>query len=386
MSRKIIHLDLDAFFCAAEELTDPALRGKPFAVGGKPNERGVVASCSYAARMRGVRSAMPTARALRLCPQLILVPARHKRYEELSDQVMSRLRNLTPLVEQISIDEAFLDVSDLPQPTEEIARALQRRIQSELSLPCSVGVAANKLIAKIANEAGKSSHRGEAPPNALTVVPPGQESAFLDPLPCEMLWGVGPKTAVRLAGLGIRTIGDIARWPENDLARRFGENGRDLARHARGVDDRPVVSGHEIKSISQETTFIKDVVEDKALERTLKELSTQVARRLRSDHLAGTTVRLKIRWSDFTTLSRQITLPTPTDQDDVIASTAIKLMRLARDARQAVRLIGVGVSNLQAPVRQLGLFDQDSEKSRRLQSALDQLREKFGEDAIQKGK
>jgi DNA polymerase-4 len=386
MPRKIIHLDLDAFFCAVEELQNPSLRGKPFAVGGKPNERGVVASCSYAARMLGIRSAMPMARAVRLCPQLIIVSSQHALYEKYSDQVMERLRDLTPLVEQISIDEAFLDVSDLSDPVESIARGLQRKIQSELDLPCSVGAATNKLIAKIANEVGKSSHRGNTAPSAITIVPPESESAFLDPLPCEMLWGVGPKTTKRLNDLGIHTIGDITRRDEHDLIRRFGENGRDMIRHAQGIDTRPVITEHEIKSISQETTFVKDVSDERALEKTLKELSAQVGRRLRYDQLAGTTIKLKIRWSDFTTLSRQITLPTPTDQDDEIAATAIKLMRVVRDAHQTVRLIGVGVSNLQAPIRQLELFDHTSEKHRRLQAAVDQLKEKFGDKVIQKGK
>src|SRR5512146_763315 len=241
MPRTILHIDLDAFFCAVEEIRNPELRGKAFAVGGKPEERGVVASCSYAARRTGVRSAMPMSRAIRLSPGLIIVSSRHSHYSEVSRQVMQRLRDLTPLMEQISIDEAFLDISDAQQSLEDIALSLQTRIREELQLPCSIGIASNKLVAKIATEVGKAlrlreirSAQGEAkPPNAVTVVPFGEEAAFIAPLPAEMLWGVGPKTSARLTELGIYTIGDIAKWPESELIRMFGENGRDLAHHAR---------------------------------------------------------------------------------------------------------------------------------------------------------
>ena len=276
MSRKVLHLDLDAFYCAVEEQRDPALRGKPFAVGGRPEERGVVSSCSYAARKFGVRSAMPMSRAVRLCPSLIVVPARHKAYGEVSRQVMERLHALTPLVEQISIDEAFLDVSDLPEPGEVIARRLQEVIRDEFGLPCSLGVAANKLVAKIASDVGKAAARSGGPPNAIQVVPSGQEVEFLAPLPVMMLWGVGPKTATRLEELGIKTMGDLARWPEADLARRFGKVGHELSRHARGLDDRPIVTTREAKSISQETTFVRDIRDGVLLRRTLRSLADQV--------------------------------------------------------------------------------------------------------------
>ena len=273
MPRKILHLDLDAFFCAVEELHNPALRGKPFAVGGRPESRGVVASCSYAARQFGVHSAMPMARALRLCPGLLVVSTRHGVYGDYSRQVMDRLYQLTALVEPISIDEAFLDLSDLPEPGLEIARRLQSRIQQELGLPCSLGVATNKLVAKIATDTGKAARRGPTPPNAITVVPPGEEAAFLAPLPVSALWGVGPKSAARLEGMGIHTIGDLAQMSPAALVSHFGKNGADLARHARGIDDAPVVTTHEVKSISQETTFERDLRESEALRRTLLDLS-----------------------------------------------------------------------------------------------------------------
>jgi DNA polymerase IV len=400
MARTILHLDLDAFFCAVEETQNPDLRGKAFAVGGKPDERGVVASCSYAARRDGVRSAMPMSRALRLCPGLIILPGRHRLYREVSRQVMERLHDLTALVEQISIDEAFLDISDLRDDPERLARRLQARIRDEVHLPCSIGIASNKLVAKIATEVGKalrlremrSAQREIGPPNAVTVVPYGEEAAFLSLLPADMLWGVGPKTSKRLSELGIHTIGDIAKWPENELIRLFGENGRDLSRHARGVDTRPIVTERETKSISQEVTFSVDVQSDKVLEKTVREQSAQVARQLRKENLAGRTIKLKIRWPDFTTLTRQTTLGHRTDQEEEIAKAALELMKSVRAPNQAVRLIGVGVSGLGQPVRQLELWDtseavlrMDSEKSRKLQEAVDALQEKYGRDVVHKG-
>jgi DNA polymerase-4 len=387
MPRKILHLDLDAFFCAVEELRDASLRGRPFAVGGKPDERGVVSSCSYAARRFGVRSAMPMARAVKLCPKLIIIPARHKTYSETSEQVMARLRALTPLVEQISIDEAFLDVSDLPEPGEALARRLQATIHGELGLPCSLGVAANKLVAKIATEVGKAANRAGTYPNAITVVPPGEEAAFLAPLPVEMLWGVGPKTAARLEALGIRTIGDVARWPEGDLVSRFGKMGREFALRARGMDERPVVTVHAAKSISQETTFVRDVGQGEALRRTLRELAEGVGRQLRRERLVGATVRLKLRWANFTMLTRQMKLAQPTDRDDVIHSAAAQLFDSVWRPGKPVRLLGVAVADLGPPPRaeQLSLWDDGSEKQQRLQSAVDELRERFGEGAIRRG-
>ncbi|HRQ22251.1 MAG TPA: DNA polymerase IV [Anaerolineales bacterium] len=386
MSRTILHLDLDAFFCSVEEIQNPGLRGKPFAVGGKPNERGVVASCSYPARALGIRSAMPMSRAVRLCKDLIIVPGRHKLYREYSENVMEKLRNLTPLVEQISIDEAFLDISDVQQAPARLALDLQTAIQTELNLPSSIGIASNKLVAKIATEVGKkSSNRKNEPPFGLTIVPAGDEAKFLAPLPADMLWGVGPKTNARLAELGIHTIGDIARWPQKELVNLFGENGRDLWNHANGIDNRPIVTEYETKSISQETTFSVDVRDEKTLEKTLREQSRDVARQLRRSDLVGKTVKLKIRWSDFTTLTRQTTLPTSTDNEDEIFRTAVRLMKTVRAQNQAVRLIGVGVSGIGSPVRQLSLWDAGSEKSRKLQEVVDHLQEKYGTSVVREG-
>ncbi len=386
MPRTILHLDLDAFYCSVEEIQNPQLRGKPFAVGGKPDERGVVASCSYAARALGVRSAMPMSHAARLCRDLIIIPGRHKLYGEYSEKVMEKLHNLTSLVEQISIDEAFLDISDIQTDKTRLALDLQRIIQTELNLPSSVGIASNKLVAKIATEVGKkSSKKKNEPPFGFTVVPAGEEAQFLAPLPADMLWGVGPKTNARLAELGIHTIGDIARWPQKELVSLFGENGRDLWQHANGIDNRPVVTEYETKSISQETTFSVDIQDQKKLEKTMREQARDVARQLRKNDLAGKTVKIKIRWPDFTTLTRQVTLPTSTDNEDEIYHAAVKLMNTVRKPNQAVRLIGVGVSGIGAPVRQLSLWEVGSEKSRKLREVVDQLQEKYGKSVIRKG-
>lgn len=385
MPRKILHLDLDAFFCAVEEQHDPSLRGKPFAVGGRPDQRGVVASCSYAARRFGIHSAMPMARAVRLCPELIVVSSHFRAYRAASREVMARLHALTPLVEQLSIDEAFLDVSDLSEASEVLARRLQATIRTELGLPCSLGVATNKLVAKIANNIGKAQARTEGPPNAIKVVAPGQEAAFLAPLPVDELWGVGPKTAERLAQLGLRTIGDIARRSETDLARRFGKHGHDLARRARGLDDRPVEIEHEAKSISQETTFAKDISDGELLRRVLCQQSESVGRRLRKSNLSGTTVKIKLRWADFTTLTRQLTLDHPTNLDREIVEAAHQLFEQTWPPGKRVRLVGVGVSGFETPAYQLSLWDPAPETDQSLQSTLDDLRERFGDEAIRRG-
>jgi DNA polymerase-4 len=316
---------------------------------------------------------------------LIIVPSRYGAYEAASRQVMARLHQLTPLVEQLSIDEAFLDVSDLPERAELIARRLQGAINRELGLPCSLGVAANKLVAKIANNVGKASVKSDRPPNTIKVVPPGQEALFLAPLPVTELWGVGPKTAEQLAQFGVRTIGDLARWSEADLVRRFGKLGRDLARRARGLDERPVETEYEAKSISQETTFARDINDATTLRRTLRRLSEQVGRRLRRKGLYGTTVKIKLRWSDFTTLTRQITLDHPTNLDSDIFAAAGQLFDQTWPPGKRVRLVGVGVTGFDTAAYQLGLWDADPEQTHRLQDTLDELRERFGSGAIQRG-
>ncbi len=384
-SRKVIHLDLDAFFCSVEELRRPELRGKPFAVGGRPETRGVIASCSYAARMCGVHSAMPTSRALRLCPELILISGEHGHYSEYSRKVMAILGRYSGLIEQVSIDEAFLDVSDLARPGVEIARDIQQAIRQELDLPCSLGIASNKLVAKIATDAGKAVHRGITPPCAILEVPAGGEADFLAPMPVQALWGVGPKTAARLKSLGIHTIGDLARDPEQKLVKLFGKYGHDISRHARGVDNSPIEPEHDIKSISQETTFDRDIADAVKLHQVLRNQSEKVAFRLRSKNLTATTVRIKVRWPDFSTQSRQLTLPQATNQDTVITHGALTLFDSLWDGKIKVRLIGVGVSGLQPEIWQPSLWDTPNDKERRLLAAMDELKDRYGRKIVQRG-
>lgn len=383
--RKIIHLDLDAFFCAVEELRHPELRGKPFAVGGKPNERGVVASCSYAARRMGVRSALPMAKAVRLCPQLLIVSVDHAEYSRHSQRVMDILREHSALVEQISIDEAFLDLSDLAQTGAELARGLQSEINTRLKLPCSLGVAANKLVAKVATDTGKARHRTGAYPNTILVVPPGQEAAFLAPLPATALWGVGPKTAVRLADAGILSIGDLAGLDEARLTRLFGAYGHEMGLRARGIDDRALETEHETKSVSCETTFERDIRDEERLRLTLRQQCEEVGRRLRAEGLCAGTVRIKLRWPDFSTHSRQVSLTQATDQDRVILAAAQGLFEGIWERGKAVRLLGVGTSKLTQAAYQLSLFDTSQDKEHRLLEALDALRARFGDQAVRVG-
>jgi len=385
--RRIIHLDLDAFYCAVEEGRDPTLSGKPFAVGGRPDQRGVVSSCSYAARAKGVRSAMPMRTALGLCPELLIVSGHFRAYRAASRQVMKKLRDLTPQVEQISIDEAFLEVTDLPDPIEEIAQRLQGSIRNELDLPNSLGIASNKLVAKIATDVGKMDVEKGVSPNAITIVPPGQEAEFLDKLPVTMLWGVGPKTGEKLALLEITTIGGLARHPEVDLVRRFGKIGYDLSLRAKDIDNRPIVLSHEAKSISQEVTFIQDVVDRQKLVETLRRQAQNVARQIKKQNLTARTVKIKLRWADFTTLTRQTTPSVPFDDQDVIAHHAVELFEREWGGpdRQPVRLIGVGVSGLEKPPQQIGLWDRDWQKDQKLQQAIRELQDRFGESALARG-
>jgi len=388
VARTILHFDLDAFFCAVEELRDPTLSGKAFAVGGRPESRGVVASCSYSARLYGVHSAMPMSRAMRLCPELRVIPHRFDEYSRQSHLVMDILNQLSPLVEQISIDEAFIDISDLPASGTEIASNLQMRINQELHLPCSIGVASNKLVAKIANDVGKSSAKGRLPPNAITTVPHGEEQNFLAPLPVAKLWGVGPKTAQRLNNIGIVTIADLARFPEKELVRIFGKNGYYLSEHARGIDDTSVINSHEMKSISQETTFAVDIEDSKELRHIIRSLAETVGKRLREHQLVGSTVRIKLRWSNFATITRQVKLTSPTDLDTEITSTATNLFDKTWIQGKPVRLIGVGISGLSTSFRQLSLWGRTqysaNDKQHQLQTALDALRERYGDAAIQR--
>jgi DNA polymerase-4 len=384
--RKIIHLDLDAFFCAVEELHDPTLRGKKFAVGGSPDGRGVISSCSYAARKYGVRSAMPTSQALRRCPGLILLSVNHPHYSEYSHRVIAVMKKFTPLVEQVSIDEAFLDVSDLPEPIADIARTIQKEINGTTHLPCSLGGATNKLVAKIANNIGKKSVKTDTYPNAITCIPPGHEAAFLAPLPVSELWGVGQKSAALLKNLGIITIGQLASYPLPMLLRKYGNSAASLQAHARGIDNRPVQSEAEIaKSISQETTFSRDVDDEARLRRMIQRQSDQVGFRLRKANLRGDTVKIKLRWGDFQTLTRQVKTNGLVNQDSQINDYAQKLFDAVwlKDPKP-VRLIGVGVTGLEHPVEQLELFTGQNQRGDSLMQALDEIRLRYGKNSLKR--
>jgi DNA polymerase-4 len=297
---------------------------------------------------------------------------------------MSYLHALTPQVEQISIDEAFLDVSDVPGDIETCAQKLGNQVRDELKLPCSLGGATNKLVAKIATDVGKAAAKGSGPPNAITIVPPGSEAAFLAPLPVRMLWGVGEKTAARLEKIAIHTIGELAEHSELELIKTFGKNGWEISQRAQGIDRRGIVTSRLAKSISQERTFPQDVYSEKMLNDTLKSQAKRVAKRLQRQNMRGKTVKIKLRWPDFTTLTRQTTLNQPTDEVDEIYKAARKLLKSEWVPGQGVRLVGVGISGLDK-TRQLGLWDKDLRKERQLQAAIDTLEAKFGTGVLWRG-
>ena len=352
--RHILHADFDAFYASVEQLDNPELRGKPVVVGGSAEGRGVVASASYEAREFGVRSAMPMRTAQRLCPHAIRVGARFDRYREISQRVMSIFRDLTPLVEPLSLDEAYLDVTSIVAENRrpaDIADGLKRRVKHELGLTISVGVATSKSIAKIASDMDK--------PDGLTVVVPGDEKAFLAPLPIRDLWGVGPRTAERLNSEGIETIGDIARQDEDWLRERFGKHGAQMQKLALGQDYSPVVVRRETKSVSAETTFAQDIGEPEALLEVVNRLSQRVANQLRRKQLQGRTVKLKLRLSDFTTFTRQKTLPYAVQSADDLSQFAGELLRAELYGRRRFRLVGVGVSGFEQS-------EEDPEEPRQL--------------------
>jgi nucleotidyltransferase/DNA polymerase involved in DNA repair len=373
--RAILHVDMDAFYAAIEQRDRPELRGKPVIVGADPRGgrgRGVVSTASYEARRFGVGSALPISQAYRLCPQGVYLPVDMEKYAAVSREVMAILRRFTDVVEPLSIDEAFLDVTGSARAMgtgEAIARAIKRAIRDETSLTASVGVAAAKLVAKIASDMRK--------PDGLVVVPPGEEAAYLAPLPVRKLWGVGPKMEESLARLAILTIGDLARADPARLERRLGTHGLDLVRLARGEDDRPVVAdGAEAKSVGQEHTFGEDTSDPERLRRTLLDLADGVARRLRSHGLRARTVTLKYRDETFHTVTRAETLAHGTDSGETLFHTAWRLFTAVHGARR-VRLVGVYSSGFDAA--QLDLFPDETPKGERLRDA---VRERFGEGAL----
>jgi DNA polymerase-4 len=376
--RTILHVDLDAFFAAVEQRDNPALRGKPVVVGGGgPNDRGVVSTASYEARVFGIRSAMPLRTAGALCPHAIFVPVDGKKYGRASRQVMDILRRFTPQVEQLSIDEAFLDLTGtegLFGSGEEIGQKIRHAIQAEVELTASVGVASNRLVAKIASDLRK--------PDALVVVPPGEEEAFLDPLAIARLWGVGARTRKALEDYEVKTIGDLARLPQDILVRRFGSQGAVLSARARGIGETEVGGDAAAKSISHETTFDTDSDDWAVIERTLLALSEGVGGRLRSSEVLASTISVKIRDSEFVTITRQRTLADPTDSTDLIWRAAVALAR--REVRgMRVRLLGVAASGL-TEQQQIPLFAEEDDRHRRAVMATDELRKRYGPRSIRR--
>ncbi|MFQ5658339.1 MAG: DNA polymerase IV [Candidatus Methylomirabilales bacterium] len=381
MNRAIIHVDMDAFYAAVEQRDTRAYKGKPVIVGADPRGgkgRGVVAACSYEARVFGIRSALPISRAYRLCPHAIFLPVRMKRYEEVSERIFAILRRYTDLVEPLSIDEAFLDVTGSARMFGEpsaIGKRIKEEILQEERLTASVGVGPNKFVAKVASDLEK--------PDGFVVVPQEGAEAFLKDLPIRYLWGVGEKTASSLKRLGLRTIGALARWPAGELQRRFGKVGIHLHQLSRGVDDRPVIPEAEAKSIGAETTFLVDTSDNRQMRQTLLGLAERVSTRLRREGYAGSTITLKLRYADFKTLTRSMTLPEPAALTEEIYAAALSRFEKIPLHGRRVRLLGIAVSKLTggSATGQMPLFRPDPRKEKAAR-AVDEIRRRHGEAGI----
>jgi len=373
--RAIVHLDMDAFYASVEQRDNPALRGRPVIVGGSAR-RGVVLAASYEVRPFGVRSAMPMARAMRLAPQAIVAPPRHDVYADVSARVFDILASVTPLVEPLSLDEAFLDVTasrKLFGAPAEVARRLRARIRDEVGLPASAGIADVKLVAKIASDMAK--------PDGQLEVPADGGAAFLAPLPVSRLWGVGPKSVPVLARMGLEVVGDIARRDPDELVRRLGPSGRALWEQANAIDPRPVIPDRDAKSIGSEDTFDDDLSSAEELSPRIHAQALRVGRRLRRAGVRARTVQLKLKRADFTLVTRRATLDEPTDDGQVLYRTAAAL--LAREPARPTRLTGVSAQNLvAAEAPQLGLFAPPPTAAHRLNRALDAIAERFGAGVV----
>jgi DNA polymerase-4 len=370
---------MDAFYAAVEQRDNPSLRDKPVIVGGQPGSRGVVATCSYEARKFGIRSAMPLARAYHLCPQAVFLPVDMKHYREASRQVFTILEQYTPLVEPLSIDEAFLDVAgclSLFGSVENIARQIKQQVHRETGLTISIGISYNKFLAKLATDLGK--------PDGLKTIRRSEVTEILSPLPVSRLWGAGPKTCQSLARLGITTIGQLRETKVEVLKNHLGTSGIILWQLAHGQDPRPVEPQREIKSMGKETTFPHDTDDYEYLEQVILEFSRTVARRLRQARMEARTITLKIRYHDFQTITRSRTLETPTSSDTVIYQTATDLLHKLDRSRGSIRLIGVSATNLQnaSSWQQGSLFATTTSQQKQLEKVLDQINDRFGENTI----
>jgi DNA polymerase IV len=379
----ILHADMDAFYASVEERDRPELVGKPVIIGGTPEQRGVVSAANYVARRFGVHSAMPAVTARRLCPQGVFLPPRIGYYVEVSAQIREIFERFTPLVEPLSLDEAFLDVTGsehLFGPAIKIAKQLKEAVRREIRLVVSVGVAPNKFLAKIASDLKK--------PDALVVVEPEKVQEFLDPLPVGRLWGVGKRSNAIFQRMGIATIGQLRRYPADVLKSRFGSSGEHLWRLAHGLDDRQVSPERDAKSISHETTFERDIDDLEVLRAWMLELAEQVGWRLRKYQLRGRTVHLKVRFADFSLITRSQTLVQPTDITQELWQVGEEMLTRRLPAEHLpVRLLGLGVSGLDDPdVVQGMLFDQEErERHARLDAVRDEVKERFGTGAIRRG-
>jgi DNA polymerase-4 len=382
MRRTILHVDMDAFYAAVEQRDHPEFRGKPVIVGSDPKQgtgRGIVATCSYEARKFGVHSAQPISQAWKLCPQGIYVQPDMGKYARVSGHVMDILLEFTDSIEQVSIDEAFLDVTGSEKlfgSGPEIAKQIKSRIREKLGLTASVGVAANKFIAKVASDLKK--------PDGLVIVEPGHEKGFLAPLPVGRLWGVGPKTEAALKKVGLEQIGQIADLQHSDLTVRLGKTGAHLWQLAHGIDDRPVIQGEGFKSIGHEFTFDRDTADPEVLHATLLTLSEKVARRLRSNRARARTIAIKFRKEDFSTFTRRTTLTSAVNTAESIFPIAQELLQGLWYEGMLVRLIGVYGSNLEIETSgtQMSLLDAASKKKQKLASAMDSIVQRFGGQAI----
>ena len=377
-----MHIDLDAFFVSVEQVENPELEGKPVVVGGRPERRGVVASASYEARAFGLHAGMPLTTACRLCPQATFIEGSFPKYCNASQRFMAILADFSPYLESVSLDEAYLDVTGFESiygSIYQMAVAIKKRIKTELGLYASVGIASCKVVAKVASELSK--------PDGLLEVAAGQERSFLSPLPITKLPGIGKKTERILNSLGIDTIGNLSITPLATLKSHFGASGEILWRYSRGIDDRKVEPPAEAKSISRETTFGKDTRDHSLLKATLRYLSERVGSQLRQRGKQARCVTLKLRYADFTTITRHHTLRQGSDSDQTFFDTGVELLKKAlSQEKQKVRLIGIGVSNLTEPGRQLDMLDLSAQRLGQLNKAIDRIRKKYGFTAIQTGR
>jgi DNA polymerase-4 len=382
-ARQIIHVDMDAFYASVEQLDRPELRGKAVIVGGDPKSRGVVSAASYKARGFGVHSAMPTARALRLCPHAVLLPVRMERYAEVSHAIHAIFERYTPLVEPISLDEAFLDVTDstnLFGTAEQIGRAIKKEIKEQTQLTASVGIAPNKFLAKLASDLKK--------PDGFVVITEQNKQEILDPLDVGRIWGVGKVTEKALRDRGIRTIGELRRSTPEQLRAVVGNTAEELLRLARGKDDRPVEPDRQCKSLSSEQTFATDIGDETILLSVLLEQVEEVAQRLRHRQLKAKTITLKLRYGDFRTMTRSGTLSEPTNLTKPLWETAERTFRRWQSRSAGpLRLLGFGVSGLEPEhAGQQSLFaDPDRERRTRLDQAMDRIRDRYGKRAVHRG-